>query len=88
MGFYHVIKLSLKTDSLTVKIAPPLEGREISPSRKETISTFEVIRGTEPCYSASLVYCAEPGPGQACVQAREQTGYDLWVECRSWAGGD
>ncbi len=84
VGFCPVIKLCLKTDGLTVEVAPS-EGREDQPSRKETIGPFEVIRGTEPCYSASLVYCAEPGPGQACLQAREQTGYDLWLE---WEGTD
>ena len=34
---------------------------------------------------ASLVYCAEPEPGQACIQAREQTNYDLWL---TWEGKD
>ena len=84
MEYYPVIKLSLKTDDLTVEITPS-EGREVSSFCKETIGTFEVIRGDEPCPSAQLVYCAEPEPGQTCIQAVEQTNYDLWL---TWEGED
>lgn len=83
MEYYPVIKLSLKTDDLTMEITPP-ESREV-PSRKETVGTFEVIRGDEPCPLAPLVYCAEPEPGQVCIQAIEQTDYDLWL---TWEGKD
>lgn len=82
MEYYPVIKLSLKTNDLTVEIAPP-EGREVPSFCKETIGTFEVIRGDEPCPLGPLVYCAEPEPGQACIQAMEQTDYDLWL---MWKG--
>jgi hypothetical protein len=77
-----VIRLSLKTDDLKMEIAPP-EGQEAPPFCKETIGTFEVIRGEEPCPSALLAYCVEPEPGQACIQAIEQTNYDLWLTWES-----
>jgi predicted component of viral defense system (DUF524 family) len=82
--YYPVIKLSLKTDDLTMEITSP-EDREVLSFCKETVGTFEVIRGDEPWPLASLVYCAEPEPGQACIQAREQTNYDLWL---TWEGKD
>ncbi|NIN63961.1 MAG: hypothetical protein GTO63_04435 [Anaerolineae bacterium] len=74
--YYPVIRLSLKTDDLTMEITSP-EDREVPSFCKETVGTFEVIRGDEPWPLASLVYCAEPEPGQARIQAREQNNYDL-----------
>jgi predicted component of viral defense system (DUF524 family) len=82
--YYPVIKLSLKTDDLTIEITSS-EDREVPSFCKETVGTFEVTRGDEPWPLASLVYCAEPKPGQACIQAREQTNYDLWF---TWEGKD
>jgi hypothetical protein len=82
--YYPVVRLSLKTDDLTIEITPQ-EDQEILSFCKETIDTFEVIRGDEPCPSAQLVYCAEPELGQACIQAIEQTDYDVWL---TWEGED
>lgn len=78
MEYYPVVKLSLKTDDLMIEITPSEDLEALSFCR-ETIGTFEVTRGNEPCPSAPLVYCVEPEPGQACIQAIEQTGYDLWL---------
>lgn len=82
MVSYPVIRLLFQTDCLTLQIAPS-ERQETPAFCTETVGAFEVSRGTVPCHSAPLVYCAEPEPGLVCIQATEQTRYDLWLE---WEG--
>jgi predicted component of viral defense system (DUF524 family) len=82
--YYPVIRLLLKTGCLTLEITPS-EQQETPTFCTETVGAFEVSRGTEPCHSAPLIYCAEPEPGLVCIQATEQTNYDLWLEWESKA---
>jgi uncharacterized protein len=79
---YPVLELAFRSDSVSVKIVPSQvwEGNE---QRAATIAGFKLACSVVPDRSASLVYCDDPDPGLTCVQAREQTGYDLWIE---WDG--
>ncbi len=83
MEYYSVVRLSLKTDDLTVEITPP-ESQDVpflpGEERNEAIGEWTVTYAGQPCGDTALAFCPNPSPGLAKLQFREQTTYDVWIE--------
>lgn len=71
MEFYPVIALKFKIDGLSGEIAPSA-AKEVARRDDETVAGFNMISGVDPDPATSLAYSADPVPGLAWIQGKEQ----------------
>jgi len=80
---YPITRLTYKTGTETIDISVP--NTQNPAGFGEACNGFDIQRGGVSDPSAPLVFVPQPETGLACVQAQEQTAYDIWL---SWEGAD
>lgn len=78
---YSISSLVCSRANVTIELTAP----EASPVQESIdLDGWEIYYAhLSPSKNALLLYCPHPEPGLACIQVREQTAYDLWLE---WEG--
>jgi hypothetical protein len=75
---HAITKITLHTKAYTLTIKPST--LQVTNAYLEcAIEDCTLTITKEPCDVAPLLYVPHPAPGQACIQAQEQTAYDVWL---------